>query len=254
VVPYLGPLEYFINTPSSHRVHHGRNPYCIDKNYGGVLIIWDRLFGTYEPERKEEEIAYGLVTPVASFNQLWCQFFAFKVFGYDKGQLRKENNEEFFPGTWNKVKAAFWPPAYFPGMRTKRFFLWFCMEDNTEGIPEVERCPTVRYNPPLSDSIRYYLLTQWVFFIYWFLQFSMLRSFLGWTEFLCRFSFLIAYVQMFGYYFDQSDLSLLFDSTRLTLSIMLGIFLNDHLMAVYCLASLATVFWFEEAWKIKAEP
>ncbi|KAK6038162.1 fatty acid hydroxylase family protein [Cooperia oncophora] len=42
VVPYLGPLEYFINTPSSHRVHHGRNPYCIDRNYGCVLIIWDR--------------------------------------------------------------------------------------------------------------------------------------------------------------------------------------------------------------------
>ncbi|VDN32872.1 unnamed protein product, partial [Cylicostephanus goldi] len=49
-VPYLGPLEYFFNTPSSHRVHHGRNPYCIDRNYGGTLIIWDRLFGTYEPE------------------------------------------------------------------------------------------------------------------------------------------------------------------------------------------------------------
>ncbi|KAK6058941.1 fatty acid hydroxylase family protein [Cooperia oncophora] len=41
-VPYLGPLEYFLNTPSSHRVHHGRNPYCIDRNYGAVLIIWDR--------------------------------------------------------------------------------------------------------------------------------------------------------------------------------------------------------------------
>ncbi|KAE9415272.1 hypothetical protein Angca_008435, partial [Angiostrongylus cantonensis] len=72
-VPYLGPLEYFLNTPSSHRVHHGRNPYCIDKNYGGTLIIWDRLFGTYQPERRDEEIAYGLVTPVASFNQIWCQ-------------------------------------------------------------------------------------------------------------------------------------------------------------------------------------
>ena len=43
----LGPLEWFLSTPSHHRVHHGRNPYCIDKNYGGVFIIWDRLFGIY---------------------------------------------------------------------------------------------------------------------------------------------------------------------------------------------------------------
>ena len=42
----LGPLEWILNTPSHHRVHHGRNPYCIDKNYAGTLIIWDRLFGT----------------------------------------------------------------------------------------------------------------------------------------------------------------------------------------------------------------
>jgi len=41
----LGPLEYILNTPSHHRVHHGANRYCIDKNFGGTLIIWDRLFG-----------------------------------------------------------------------------------------------------------------------------------------------------------------------------------------------------------------
>lgn len=41
----MGPLEYILNTPSHHRVHHGRNPYCIDKNYAGFLIIWDRIFG-----------------------------------------------------------------------------------------------------------------------------------------------------------------------------------------------------------------
>ncbi|KAK6040584.1 fatty acid hydroxylase family protein [Cooperia oncophora] len=214
IVPYLGPLEYFINTPSSHRVHHGRNPYCIDKNYGGVLIIWDRLFGTYEPERKEEEIAYGLL-------RLWghsikCGFFAFKVFGYDKGQMRNEKNEELFPGTWNKV----------------------------------ERLPTVRYNPPLSDAIRYYLLAQWVFLIHCFLQFNMLRTFLGWTEFLCRLSFLIAYIQMFGYYFDHSRFSWVFDSSRLSLSILLGVFLRDSLMVVYGCTSLAIVFWLASAGQI----
>ena len=54
----LGPLELFLNTPSHHRVHHGINPKYIDKNYGGILIVWDRLFGTFAPE--EEEPVYGL--------------------------------------------------------------------------------------------------------------------------------------------------------------------------------------------------
>ncbi|XP_016123545.1 alkylglycerol monooxygenase-like [Sinocyclocheilus grahami] len=49
LVKNLGPLEWILNTPSHHRVHHGRNPYCIDKNYAGILIIWDRMFGTFTP-------------------------------------------------------------------------------------------------------------------------------------------------------------------------------------------------------------
>jgi len=46
----LGPLEMVLNTPSHHRVHHGSNPRCIDRNHAGTLILWDRLFGTFEPE------------------------------------------------------------------------------------------------------------------------------------------------------------------------------------------------------------
>ena len=58
-------LEYVLNTPSHHRVHHGSNPAYLDRNYGGVLIVWDRLFGTFEPE--VEPVRYGLVHNIASF-------------------------------------------------------------------------------------------------------------------------------------------------------------------------------------------
>ncbi|KAK5981806.1 hypothetical protein GCK32_000331 [Trichostrongylus colubriformis] len=248
-VPYLGPLEYFLNTPSSHRVHHGRNPYCIDRNYGGVLIIWDRLFGTYAPERKDEEIAYGLVKPVASFNQIWCQFFPFKAIGYDKGQMRSEKNEEIFPGVRNKIKAALWPPAYFPGMRTKPFFLWLCMEDNTEGNPEIKH-PVIRYNPPLSMTIRCYLFVQWALLFSCLIQYDELRPYLSWPAFLCRLGFLIAMVQMFGYYFDNSRFALVFDSTRLMLSILLGVLLNDSWMAIYGVVSLVAVSWLAATGKV----
>ncbi|MEM7568896.1 MAG: sterol desaturase family protein [Pseudomonadota bacterium] len=65
----LGPLEGILNTPANHRVHHGCDDRYIDKNYGGILIIWDRLFGTYQ--REEETPNYGLKRDFSSVNPLW---------------------------------------------------------------------------------------------------------------------------------------------------------------------------------------
>jgi sterol desaturase/sphingolipid hydroxylase (fatty acid hydroxylase superfamily) len=73
-VKSIGPFEYFLNTPSHHRVHHGVNPQYLDKNYAGVLIIWDKLFGTFEPE--VEQPVYGIVKPISSFNMLWINTHA----------------------------------------------------------------------------------------------------------------------------------------------------------------------------------
>jgi sterol desaturase/sphingolipid hydroxylase (fatty acid hydroxylase superfamily) len=64
-------MEAWLNTPSHHRVHHGTNPRYLDKNYAGALIIWDRLFGTFEPE--SEPVTYGLTKNVGSFNLFWVQ-------------------------------------------------------------------------------------------------------------------------------------------------------------------------------------
>ncbi|MCG9626120.1 sterol desaturase family protein [Vibrio mediterranei] len=72
----LGPFEWVINTPSHHRVHHGVNAQYIDKNYAGVLIIWDRMFGTFEPE--VEEVRYGISKPVNSFNPITVTFAEWK--------------------------------------------------------------------------------------------------------------------------------------------------------------------------------
>src|SRR4030095_7845327 len=68
LVGRLGPLEWFLNTPSHHRVHHGINPRYIDKNYAGILIIWDRMFGT--DVREGEEPVYGVVKPLASWSPI----------------------------------------------------------------------------------------------------------------------------------------------------------------------------------------
>ncbi len=73
----LGPLEWVLNTPSHHRVHHGSNPQYIDRNYGGILIVWDRLFGTFEPE--EEKVVYGLTRNVDSYNVIRIAFHEWRA-------------------------------------------------------------------------------------------------------------------------------------------------------------------------------
>lgn len=99
-VKTLGPIEWIFNTPSHHRVHHGRNPQYIDKNYAGVLIIWDRLFGTYVKE--EETVEYGITKPVHSFNPLVVTF----------SEWRSMFSEAFAPGLTLKQRAKllFSPP------------------------------------------------------------------------------------------------------------------------------------------------
>ena len=71
-VPKLGPIGWLMNTPSHHRVHHGRDDKYLDKNYGGIFIIWDRLFGTFQAE--EETPDYGLTNPVRSVDPIWGNF------------------------------------------------------------------------------------------------------------------------------------------------------------------------------------
>ncbi|XP_047499114.1 alkylglycerol monooxygenase-like [Penaeus chinensis] len=71
VIRKLGPIEWVFCTPSSHRVHHGANKWCLDKNYGSLLIIWDRIFGTFQEEKEDEEIVYGLVEQPQSMNSVW---------------------------------------------------------------------------------------------------------------------------------------------------------------------------------------
>ena len=67
----LGALELIFITPSNHRIHHAQNPEYIDANYGGVFIIWDRIFGTYIPEKDDLKPIYGTVKPLRSWNPIW---------------------------------------------------------------------------------------------------------------------------------------------------------------------------------------
>ncbi|KAF1388410.1 hypothetical protein PFLUV_G00089880 [Perca fluviatilis] len=100
----LGPLEWVFNTPKHHRVHHGRNIYCIDKNYGGILIIWDRLFGTFAQET--DKVVYGLVFPIETFEILYVQLHYYWY-------LWQKSNT--FDGISDKLSTFFKGPSWKPG-------------------------------------------------------------------------------------------------------------------------------------------
>jgi sterol desaturase/sphingolipid hydroxylase (fatty acid hydroxylase superfamily) len=71
-VDRMGMLDYLLVTPSNHRVHHAKNPRYIDKNYGGFLIVWDRLFGTFCDEQRDEKPIYGITHGLRSWNPIWA--------------------------------------------------------------------------------------------------------------------------------------------------------------------------------------
>ncbi|MBW4510646.1 MAG: sterol desaturase family protein [Scytonematopsis contorta HA4267-MV1] len=99
----LGILEEILNTPSNHRVHHGSNPKYIDKNYGGILIIWDKLFGTYQAET--EKVIYGLTEKVNTCNLIKLNFMEYsRILSYVQ---QSRNRKEFF---W----SIFGPPEWKP--------------------------------------------------------------------------------------------------------------------------------------------
>lgn len=97
------PLEAVLNTPSHHRVHHGSNQQYLDKNYGGILIIWDRMFGTYEPEG--ERVRYGLTKNLETHNPFRVAFHEYVALWHD---IRRS------PGLRTKLALVFRGPGYQP--------------------------------------------------------------------------------------------------------------------------------------------
>ena len=96
------PLEYFLNTPSHHRVHHGTDLKYLDRNHGGILIIWDRLFGTFQ--REQERPHYGLTKNIDSFNPVvialktWGELFKMAT---KSGSIKNTINYFIQPPGWS---------------------------------------------------------------------------------------------------------------------------------------------------------
>lgn len=132
----LGVLEYILVTPSHHRVHHASDEKYLDKNYGDVLIIWDKLFGTFKKE--EEEPKYGLTKPLKTYSFLWQHFhFAIELWLSVKEQK----------GFRNKMKMVFGKPD----------------RVNPSAREEAEKIFNIRQNPaPIDKPLNRYVIWQMI--------------------------------------------------------------------------------------------
>lgn len=136
-------FEYIFNTPSHHRVHHGRNPQYIDKNHGGTLIIFDRMFGTFQAE--EEPVVYGVTKPLATWNPIWANIDFYK-------DLAKEfsNTKGFF----NKFRLLIEKP----GWRTAE-------NGGPQFPPPITRAQQAKYHTIIPNGLSFYVFFHYVFIL-----------------------------------------------------------------------------------------
>jgi alkylglycerol monooxygenase len=133
-------IELIFNTPSHHRVHHGRDPKYIDKNHAGSLIIWDRMFGTFQEE--EEKPTYGITKPINSWNPIWANVSHYADMSHDLKRIPKWSDRFKY-----LFKKPGWLPEYLGGYRA---------------APEVDKASYKKYETPSPLSVNLYVLFQYV--------------------------------------------------------------------------------------------
>lgn len=131
-------FEWLLNTPSHHRVHHGRNPKYIDRNHAGIFMLWDRMYGSFKEE--EEEPIYGITQPVDNWNPIKQNFNYFK-FLFKNAMATKSY--------WDKIRIWFMPVGWRPADVGPK------LEPK-----EIDMSTYKKFNPPLSKSVGIFVLIQ----------------------------------------------------------------------------------------------
>ncbi|MDY0885361.1 sterol desaturase family protein [Dongia soli] len=111
LIPKVGPLEFVLNTPSAHRVHHASNRAYIDRNFCGILVIFDRLFGTYKAEDDQVKLRYGILPPMPSNNPLVIV----------DGEIIALVRDVRQAGNWgDRWRLIFMPPGWSPANKVQK--------------------------------------------------------------------------------------------------------------------------------------
>lgn len=144
-VPKLGWYEWAFVTPSNHRAHHAQNAIYMDRNYGGVFILWDRLFGTFQEELDEEPVIFGVTTPLASWNPLWANLQFYVQLWRDAARAAS---------WWDKLRIWFMPTGWRPADVAAKYPL---------SKPELSQF--VKFEVPLSAGQKVYAGVQFVLYL-----------------------------------------------------------------------------------------
>lgn len=196
--PYIGKMprwfEFIFNTPSHHRVHHGRQKKYLDKNHGGVLIIWDRLFGTFQEE--EETPDYGITQPLHSFSPFRANFHHF-------GAIVRALPRAYASG---KVSAAFLAsPAAF-----------------NQHFPDTNSAPSPSENAWASKSMGAFIIWHLVHALIQGIWLMGNASALPQNYVLMTLGFLMAHIAGAGFILDKKPIARIWENFRLTGVMVLG--------------------------------
>lgn len=151
-IDQMGWLEHILVTPSHHRVHHAINPEYIDKNYSQIFIFWDKIFGTFQQERKDIPPVYGITRPTATWNPIRINFQHLALLIKDAWRTRN----------WgDKLRIWFMPTGWRPGDVEKKYPVY-----KIEDIYHFEK-----YNPNQNKALQTWSLAQMMMilsYLFWF--------------------------------------------------------------------------------------
>ncbi len=138
----LGPLDRILVTPSNHRVHHAQNERYIDKNYGGIFILWDRFFGTFQDESDRDPVVFGVRKPLANMNPFWANLQVYDYLLFDARKTRRWRDKF---AVW--IRRTGWRPPDVEARYPKR---------------RADLAQFRKYDPKTPRAVRHYVLVQFL--------------------------------------------------------------------------------------------
>ncbi|WP_444895656.1 sterol desaturase family protein [Microbulbifer sp. SSSA005] len=225
-IPKIRWLEWFVITPSNHRVHHAQNAVYVDKNYGGILILWDRLFGTYQQELESEPCLYGVRKPLNTFDPVAANLQHLKRMTIDAWHTKS---------WWDKCTLWFRPTGYRPA-------------DVEKSMPVASTDLTnfKRFNPEISPGLRNYAFAQHLCYTATTLSLLWFTSVLSFWQLMGSVIALIICLAINGRILDGNPISGRLETLRLAALICAIPLLNNTyvpLFISYLLASSLVWWW-----------
>ena len=214
-------FEYIFNTPSHHRVHHGRNPKYIDRNHAGTLIIWDRLFGTFQVE--EEKPTYGVTKPVKTWNPVWANVLPI---------VDMVNQFRRTPGLTNKMKVLFYKPGWRP------------LElGGYQPAPEITKKDS-KFTTDSSNKLNFYLIAQYILVLTGTALFLFNHELFTINEKLLSAFYIIVTIVSFGMLLEHRSLWNSIELLRLVALPVLSFFLFPQWILATISIALVFGLWF----------